>query len=248
MKVLLVRANRNEVDCDALATVGIDTVIDPYLSITAVPNREGARALVAKLEAPEKKWLVITSQNALEFWRSQLPVGALEHALPEAHAHYAALGARTAALLKNLGAPEVTVPDNNTSQRLADIIAMGPPMPVLLPSGSISMKALPEALPPKGFNVYEEVFYITEATHPAPPSAGKTEQWGIDAVLLRSPSAARAFVEANPLAQDSLSIICGGPTTARHLRKLGWDPALVSPDPEPTTLAHAVAEHFGVPS
>jgi uroporphyrinogen-III synthase len=246
MKVLLVRANRNEVDQEALTQVGIESVSDPYLKITSVPNPDGALELLERLRAPEPKWLVITSQNAMEFWHKQLPHQALEQTLPTANAHYAALGATTKSHLIQLGAPAVITPDNNTSRTLADIISEGPAMPVLVPSGSISMKSIPETLVPRGFTVFEQVFYRTEQTEHPPPSAGRLKSWGITAVLLRSPSAARAFVEHNPSANNEISVICGGITTARHLMNLGWKPTLVSPDPEPTALARAVAQHFGV--
>ena len=49
MSVLLLRANRNEHDADALRARGLDVVVDPYLHIAQVDNPDGAARLLEHL-------------------------------------------------------------------------------------------------------------------------------------------------------------------------------------------------------
>jgi len=245
MKILLIRANRNEVDEQALGLRGIDTVSDPYLEISQVDNPKGAHALLEVLQAPEEKWLVITSLNAAHYWMEQIPPQALENAIKQAPIRFAALGTSTESFLRDLGARNISVPDSHTSVKLADLIAQGEPMPVVVPSGSISMKSIPTTLIPAGFTVHEEVFYQTAPTINPPPSAGKTGEWGVDAVLFRSPSAVRIFLDHNPALPDSLGLIAGGRTTASQLRSRGYEPDLICVDPEPNAIAECVERHYG---
>jgi uroporphyrinogen-III synthase len=241
MKVLLIRPNRNEADCEALMGVGIESLTDPYLDISQVENPEGAQTLLEALQAPTEKWLVITSHNALHYWQHQLRPGAIEEAISSTPMRFAALGTLTAEILSDIGGRDIVIPDTNTSVGLADLIGQNEPQAVVLPSGSISMKSIPRTLIPRGFVVHEEVFYHTQPTNKKPPTAGKLRENGIDAVLLRSPSAVRIFVDQNPQLDDSVALVCAGRTTARQLKKLGHEAQLVSPDPSPGSVARALS-------
>ncbi|HLP23114.1 MAG TPA: hypothetical protein VK139_03625, partial [Microbacteriaceae bacterium] len=61
MSVLLIRANRNEVDAEALAAFGIDCIIDPFMTITPRENDTGVARMRAALEDGEPSWLIATS-------------------------------------------------------------------------------------------------------------------------------------------------------------------------------------------
>jgi uroporphyrinogen-III synthase len=241
MKVLLIRANRNGADREALAGVGIESLTDRYLDISRVENPQGAQALLRALQEPIEKWLVLTSQNALHYWQAQLPPGAVEEAISTTPMRFAALGALTAEMLSDIGGRDIVIPDTNTSVGLADLIGKNEPRAVVLPSGSISMKSIPTTLIPRGFVVHEEVFYHTQPTREKPPTAGKLRENGIDAVLLRSPSAVRIFMDQNPQLDDSVALVCAGQTTAKQVKKLGREPQLVSPDPSPSSVATALS-------
>jgi uroporphyrinogen-III synthase len=241
MKVLLIRANRNEADRDALAGVGIESLTDPYLEISRVENPRGAQVLLAALQEPTEKWLVITSHNALHYWQQQLPHGAIEEAIAGTPMRFAALGKLTAEILSDIGGRDIVIPDTNTSVGLADLMGHNKPQPVVLPSGSISMKSIPTTLIPRGFVVHEEVFYHTQPTSEKPQTAGSLRDNGIDAVLFRSPSAVRIFMDQNPPLDNSVALVCAGRTTARQLKRLGHEPQLVSPDPSPDSVALALS-------
>jgi uroporphyrinogen-III synthase len=244
MTVLLIRANRNNVDRDALAALGIDSLTDPYLTIRSVDNPQGAIRLLNLLASTEPVWLVITSANALTYWYQQCPGGELENLLGKNPAiSYAAIGEQTASVLRAFGVRDILVPPVNDSRSLADIMAEGPGCPVVIPSGNISMKSIPERLVPEGFEVIEEVFYATEPVTEVPRSLALIQRGVITSVVLRSPSAARAFFSFVGELPRGFTVICGGNTTAREARRLGADRAIVASDPSPQAIARTVLEH-----
>jgi uroporphyrinogen-III synthase len=244
MTVLLIRANRNSDDRDALLEFGVASHTDPYLAISLVPNPAGALKLLDRLEHSNPVWLVITSQNALTYWYQQCPAGSLEALLGKTpHLRYAAIGALTAEVLRVFGVKDILIPDSRDSASLAELIAQHPSGTVVIPSGNIAMRSIPEKLTPLGFEIVEEVFYATTLVQNPPPSLALIQAGKVDTVLLRSPSAARALFSFVPHIPSSLSIVCGGETTAREVRRLGFPNPLVAPDPTPRAVARFIAEN-----
>jgi uroporphyrinogen-III synthase len=246
MTVLLIRAHRNSDDRDALMNLGVASHIDPYLAVSSVENPEGALRLLDRLENSDPVWLVITSQNALTYWYQQCPAGSLEALLGKApHISYAAIGELTSRVLQVFGVQDILVPNTKDSASLANLIAKNPLSTVVIPTGNIAMRSLPEALSPLGFEIVEEVFYATSFVQTTPPSVALIESGKIDTVLLRSPSAARALVSFVPQIPETLTVVCGGETTAREMRRSGYSNPLVAPDPAPHAVARFIAEKTG---
>ena len=242
MRVLLIRANRNDVDCEALATRGVDCLVDPYLEIVQVDNAEGAQRLLRAITRGEASWLVISSLNALDYWTRQLPPGALATALQaQPTVRVAAIGQSTAAAARELGVEDVLTPDKDTSRVLADRLVSEPPGVVVVPSGSISMRSIPNTLVPRGFSVMEEVFYSTGIVTNPPLTASSLAEHDITDVLFRSPSAVRAFVHFHPNTPEGVRYIATGPTTAEEMERHGLPVAAVSADSTPDTVADTVA-------
>jgi uroporphyrinogen-III synthase len=236
VKVLLIRANQNEADATALKKYGIETVIDPYLSISLVPNQVGARKMLEALKSEDLKWLIITSTNVLSYWSDLLEPGELVSAIATApNTSFAAIGKRTKEQLTKLGVKEVLVASKKDSLSLAGQIAQTTPIKVILPTGSISMKTIPETLEGKGFEIISEVVYHTEGVTREPTSVAGVIAGLFDCVILRSPSAARSFLGFNP--NPSLKIVCAGATTAKEVEKFGLSVSAVACDPSPESLA-----------
>jgi uroporphyrinogen-III synthase len=61
-------------------------------------------------------------------------------------------------------------------------------------------------------------------------------------VLLRSPSAARAFFEFNGTTE--LPVFCAGHTTSAQASNVGLKVAAVSSDPSPAAVARSVFDYF----
>ena len=240
MRVLLVRANRNERDVAALAQAGIDTVIDPYLSISAINNAAAFARMRAALTSGKPTWLVVTSPNVVSFLDAGLGAGTLSEILTGTPSvKTAAIGDETARQLREFGAVEVFQPLVATSEALAIELCTLPPALAVLPVGSIAMRELGMALSDAGFTVVREVIYQTEPVLEEPSSVAAIASGAVDAVVLRSPSAVRAFVNHNGVPR--IRVFCTGPTTARQARELGLQVTAVSPDPSPTSLADTIA-------
>ena len=243
MKVLLIRPNRNEADAEALAEFGIETQIDPYLAISQVNNVLGAQKMLDALRSETEKWLILTSSNSLQYWQNLLDPGELEKVVFESESiQFAAIGQQTRRQLFALGANEVVVADRFDSASLAKTLSGGNPIPVVIPAGSIAMQTLDNSLSALGFDVISEVVYQTNPAVTPPNSISQIAAGVFDAVLLRSPSAARTFLSMNP--SPRLSIICGGNTTAKAVQALGVKPDLISADPSPEAIARAVSAYF----
>jgi len=243
MSVLLIRPRRNEDDRAALEAQGIECIVEPWLEVSVVPNAAGAMRLIGLLGQPGTTWLVVTSLNAIDFWQQQLPEGLLEETIRHNPSiRFAAIGESTARRARELGASEVLLAEEGTSRYVADAIAAFDPAPVVLPSGSISMRSIPETLTPKGFVMHEEVFYTTAVVDTAPASALQAERGELDAVVVRSPSAARALHQHCPRPHPTVALIATGPTTAREMTRLGLPVWATSPSASPDAVAHTVTQ------
>lgn len=244
MKVLLIRPNRNEVDAAELEKLGFEVEVDPYLEIASAPNQAGAKRLLEALRSPGERWLVATSTNALDFWGRLLAPGELESAIATPGLRFAAIGSQTKKQLEELGAKVVMVPGRADGASLAQLLAMEPVARVVIPSGSIAMRDIPDTLLTHGFEVISEVVYATEQKTTTPSSVAAIARGEFGAVLLRSPSAVRAFLSFNP--KPNLVLCCAGKTTAAELEKFGLSADLVSQSPDPDVVAEAVFDYFRV--
>jgi uroporphyrinogen-III synthase len=245
MKVLLIRANRNEPDAIELEKFGIQSFTDPFLEISQVQNPLGAKKMQEALSSPGEKWLVVSSTNALNFWSQLLPSGELESSLRSApELKFAAIGEQTESQLLELGADKVLRPDLESGASLAMKLSEQKPAPIILPTGSISMKEIPNTLTPLGFPLISEVVYATELVSKVPESVAKIAAGEIDAVIVRSPSAARALCHFVP--NCKVPVICAGQTTAKEASRLKLNIGVVSNRPTPSEVALTTNEYFGI--
>jgi len=238
---LLIRPNRNETDREAISARGIAVTVDPFLTISRVDNPDGATRLLEIIRSDSPAWLVVTSLNAWDNWLAQLPKGALESAIAgNRDLRFGAIGETTAEVLYALGVDDVAIPSRRDGDSLADVIGQSEPCPVVLPSGSISMRSIPDTLVPRGFPVVEEVFYHTETVDTEPASVREILSGDVTSVVFRSPSAVRAFFSFLPEPPSTLALVCGGRTTAREVERCGALPTIISAGPSPADVAEAV--------
>lgn len=241
--VLLIRANRNDVDAQALALAGIRTVIDPYLSISSSGNIQGARRLIEELQSSETTWLVATSTNALDFFEQLLSPGQLTSVIRSSpQLKFAAIGEQTKHELELRGAVDVRIPQHSHAEGLSELLVQSNAHRIVIPSGSISMNTLNEVLFANGIELFDEVMYITEPVAQGPESVQLVKRGLTNAVLFRSPSAARAFQLFN--GTPSLKVFCAGKTTARQAEQLGFSVAAISETPSPHNVAQTIAAHL----
>ena len=255
--VLLIRAEGNEGDAAAIEALGFTTEADPYLSITAVPGQAGfdaAAALLTDLDSlGEGDWLIATSLNGLKFWGMtawELTVsqGAGRSAVAEGMAaaakrgvRFAAIGKVTAQKYSQFGIDDVFVPSAAYGEALAaELIAEAGSGPhrALIPAGNLAMQTLTDLLTEAGWEVISHVIYETAPVAVTPQSAAGVAAGEYSAVVLRSPSAARALIEL--AGNVNVPVVCGGRTTGAEAARLGICTVCVAVSPTPENLALTV--------
>jgi uroporphyrinogen-III synthase len=216
--ILLIRANGNELDAAALNELGIPTDIDPFLSI--VPNPDPSPAfelLAATLNAATPTWIIAASINAISLWSQIVGSETLKAGFNNPYLSFAAVGESTKNLLAELGGVNILIGTAMNSQSLLE-----------------SLKSLPATTA-----IIRGEVYQNSMVSKAPTSTTRIHNGEFSALLLRSPSAARAL--AHFLPQCNIPVICGGPTTALECERLGLNIAVVAP--EPTSIQLALLTH-----
>jgi hydroxymethylbilane synthase len=247
--VLLVRSEGNESDADRLADLGIATISEPYVNISAATDAGMDQSLVDALtncaadpEVAARTWLVATSPMTVPTWLMGQGESLARAAAAAAAAgvRAAATGARTAATLSDLGFRDVLVPEDSSAAGLLHAIQGEPPSTALFPHGNLALRTLPDGLTSLGWQVMESVVYDTKTVTARPASAALVERSEVSAVVLRSPSAVRALTHHVSVPED-VNIICAGRTTAQAATEAGLTIAAVAPSPSSPDIARTVA-------
>jgi len=240
--ILLIRASGNESDAEALAQVGLTTVIEPFLKIEANRDPAGANHLLEELKrAGPSTWVIATSANSIQYWAEIVGINSLRNALDENHnLRFAAVGSSTAKLFREYGAREILLPPLSSGRELLKELLLNPPAQAIMPIGSLTLHELQDGLTEAGWNVVSREVYTNEivTTEPEVISRLKNNEFG--ALILRSPSAVRALLRFLP--HPTVPLVCGGQSAANELLKVGLRPAGVSENPDPHVLAQLVQE------
>lgn len=239
--VLLIRAYGNEADADELAKLGLDSLIDPYLQITVSAEVYAAQHLLSLLESsPEPLWLIATSVNAIGYWAELVGGDLLRKGITSRKdLNFAAVGNKTAEILREYGAKKILVPQESNSLALANLlISKHPPGHALIPGGNLAMQTLPSALQDAGWRISTAVVYLTQTVTQEPRSTQLLRNQEISAILLRSPSAVRALTHFVP--SPKIPLVCAGATTARAVEAQGLSVAAISAGPTPSDTAATV--------
>jgi hydroxymethylbilane synthase len=253
--VLLVRDGAADPDLAALAVLGLPAVSDPYVRVTGSPDPAAARNLLAHLgrwagSAPAvPRWLVVTSAHAVPAWQSLVGADALRSAVAaaaRAGVRLAAVGPRSAQTLADLGVSGVVVPEHASAAGLLERLGEEPPGEVLLPLGDLALPTLREGLTARGWGVHAGVVYRTHAVADPPASVPLVAAGAVSAVVLRSPSAARALASfVRPAV--GVAVVCAGATTAQAAREQGLRVADVAAAPSPEAVATCVRQALASP-
>lgn len=241
--VLLIRADGNQDDAAALAELGLESVIDPYIRIDKTRDASGATAMLEALAKPGPKWLVATSVNAIRCFAELVGLETLTEAVASAtDLKFAAVGDRTADALRTLGVTEVLTPELSDSAALANLLAeqtpVGETVKAIIPSGLLAMKTLPGKLEAAGWRLIQGVVYTTVTVEQVPATAAKAKSGEYSAVIFRSPSAARAFLSF--VTEPTMPLIAAGFTTAKVIEDAGLAVASIPSNPTPKAVALAV--------
>jgi len=204
-------------------------------------------------------------ESALVAAPSEARVGAstLPPALVAARARgvrFAAIGEATAKKYSEFGIDDALTPAVSTAAGLAEMLLALEPVragnaadgahanapTALIPLGNLAMPTLTTALDAAGWHRITEVVYETAAVAEEPASAAGLRAGDFSALLLRSPSAARAVAHHAGMEHGGpaidVPVICGGETTAETARQLGFNVLSVATATSAEATAQAIFE------
>ncbi len=239
--VLLIRSAGNESDEGALAKLGIDSLIDPYIEIKVSNDRAEAENLLTLLSSSQLPiWLIATSVNALKFWSQIVGEERLRQVIASrSDLQFAAVGSTTAATLREFGAAKIFIPSEATGKSLAEsLVSAFPKAHVLIPGGNLAMRTLPAILLSGGWRVSTGVVYMTSTVETDPKSVQLVLDKEVSAILFRSPSAVRALTHFVP--KPKVALVCAGTTTANALLEQGLSVAALCPGPSSEVVASTI--------
>jgi uroporphyrinogen III methyltransferase/synthase len=244
-RIVVTRAREQAGDLvRALEAHGADIVLAPVIRIEPLQNLDALRAALGGLSA--FRWVVFTSQNAVQIVFDRLPAWGLTPRV-FAPAAVAAIGTATAAALAERGVSPALVPDEFVGEALAAALAAhgGGALTgsrVLIPSAQDAREALAAGLRAHGA---EPVVIPVYRTVPAPADgralAAELASGRIDAVTFTSSSTVRYFADlvGRDVARSSRFVAAAiGPITAGTARELGLGDVV---EAEPHTVPGLVA-------
>ena len=231
MTVVLTRASGDNADlAERFASAGARTLELPCIRIEALRDRLALDAALATLTVAD--WLVVTSRHGAEAVAARAPIAAA----------VAAVGAATAARLRERGVTPAFVPSAPSGQCLADELPLRSGC-VLLARSDRALADLPVRLRERGFIVTEAIAYHTIAGVTADVSEVRAvleDDPTTVAIAVSSPSALDALIVALGIELVSrATLLAGGPTTQRIAReRLGPDARIEITEEEPAHVAH----------
>jgi uroporphyrinogen-III synthase len=171
-------------------------------------------------------WLIFTSVNGVEYFWARL-IELSPSVFPGGWAgaifqgKVAAIGPRTAEMLRSHGLAVHLVPGEYRAEAILDEIGDVTGQRILLPRADIARPALARGLRTRGAQVDDVTAYRTVQGHP-PPAAFEALRIGVDVLTFTSSSTVRHFVAlTGGLDYGDPLIACIGPVTADTAHELG---------------------------
>lgn len=239
--VLLIRGIENKRDEIALRDRGIPSISEAFTELTIGSQVEAEKLLSAAREF--EGWIVITSRNALPFWAELVTKDSLVKSFKEnKKLKFAAIGRGSAESLNEFGVTDILTSNPSNSDELLATLSKYPSSHLFLPLGNLARPTIADGLRALGWQVHSSVVYFTQRVSHIPSAIAAISAGEISAVVLRSPSAARALHSF--ISHPKIPIICGGPITAKEARELGMNVAGVTSDPTPESVAALVEQEL----
>jgi len=246
-RILVVRsATTPDSDSDALRANGFDVTHDPYLAISVCDDDDAptrAHAILESLLIPGA-WLICASTMAARALTELAGSEAVLRSLARAElmgARFAAVGPASEAAIRELGVGNVVTPlRGHTASALLDALRGVQAGTAVLPRSDIADAVIPATLEARGWSLVPQVLYRTRPVDQPPATLGELRSGGFDAIVLRSPSAARAVRHFTGNLPGRTRIVCGGPTTAIAARRLGLTVTTTAIDSSAESILEAV--------
>lgn len=250
-RVLMVRSsNTPDHDANAMRANGFHVTLDPYLDIATCDDAGAPARAHATLDALHLPgaWLICASAMAIRALDHLVGATEVARGLSDAEVHgarFAAVGPTSRAALHVRGVRAVLMPTRgHTASALLEALNAIPPGTAVLPRSDIADGVIPATLEARGWSLVEQVLYRTRPVKDPPRSIAALASGEFDAIVLRSPSAARAVKSFTTTLPNRTRVVCGGPTTALAAKRLGFEVDAVASDSSPASIAQAVLRAF----
>ena len=253
-RVLVTRPREQAAElCDALATLGAETIEAPMIRIVPPEDLEPLRDAVAR--AAEFDWIVFTSGNAVQMFMETLLAGDQDvRALKGPK--LCTVGTSTAEKLTTFGIKVDLVPAEFRAEALVHALAAEGSLHggrILFPRGDIAREVVGDELRRAGADVTEVIAYrtlIDDVQREGEPDIyGMLLERKIDVVTFTSGSAVRNFAKiygeeqaADLLRNTEVAVI--GPVTAQAAQQLGIRVSIQPATYSIPALVDAIAGHF----
>ncbi len=222
---------------------GLRPVRFPTIAVQPISPNPALDEALARLD--DYAWVVLTSVNGVRFvWARAAALG-LAEALQRARV--AAIGPKTAQVLRERGVTPAFVPDEYVAEAILPGLGDVRGQKVLLLRALQARPTLAEMIAAAGGEAHEVPVYDTLPVQPSPEGLAALRR-GVDFLTFTSPSTVHNFVALvrqaglDPLAlPGSPRVVCIGPITAQAAREAGFQVAAVAEPYTAEGLAAAVA-------
>jgi len=229
---------------DALERAGA-TVLELPLTRQADPSDGGAALRAAAAGVRDRRWVVLTSVNAVDRF-----MAVLRDARALAPVLVAAVGPATADALRMAGVEPDLVPAEHSARGLVEEFPdpEGPDRDVLFPCAEGAPDTIAEGLGHKGWDVQRVEAYRTVAlSTPEPELLARVT--AADALTLTATSSLQAFLalrtpDGAPLPVPA-HVVCIGPTTAEAARSAGLTGVHEAWGASGDGIVAELVDHFG---
>lgn len=218
----------------------------PLLAFRSFSDEREAERL---RQLPTYDWIILTSKNGVDFFFQRLERRGINRA--EIKARFAAIGTKTAVVLKSYGFEVAYIPEKFSADHFAKEISKGSfeAKKVLIPKGNLARTAIADALRKKGMTADEWIVYETYF-----PEEEKEQLIDLlqskktDVITFTSPSSVRHFMEAAEKAGihtfDHSIVACIGPVTKQEADRFGLQTQICPDVYTSESLAEAIARYF----
>lgn len=231
---------------DGLRLLGADVIHSPLIQLRYATARE---PWMERFESCD--WVAFTSRHGVRGFQL-----AVEQAGGDlrwlAHKRIAAIGPIAASELRTWGIRADLVAPAAREASLVDALLdqQATPRHVFHPGGSLSSNSFAEALSAHGVRVSTLPVYVTHPT-PLDEDTAAALREGVDAILLASPTAARALamsLRQHPALDIShTALVCLGLRTASTCRDYGWRHAHVAARHSDAGMIETLADILATP-
>ena len=228
----------------ALEALGASVVRLPAIRVEPPADRAALQHAVESASAYE--WVIFTSANGVDFFRSAAEDLGVDVKGALAPTRLCCVGPVTAHAIEALGLTVEVLPETHRAEAIVDALSARTPLygqRILIPAAAEARRVLGAGLRERGAEVDEVTAYRTVSVEKASRAVLEQIERGVDLVTFTSPSSVRSFIRlVGGEVIASAAVI--GPVTADAARELGYRVAVEADRYTIPGLVEAILSHF----